>query len=262
MDPTYFGLKDKPLFGIYQAPISQSIKPSAILICYPTFQEYIRSHRSIKSLSDKLAKAGCHVFRFDYLCTGDSSGALAEATFDTWTNNITTAVDELRELSGINNISIISLRMGALLSSLSNIKNIENVILWDPVLDGNRYIKELQNMHEVMLDDLDRFPVPRKNVEIEGYTELLGFTLPDLLLNSIKTAKFDNKIIANSRKIHFISSEENKEAKDLSVMLINDNNDVEYHLIEDDGDWLDLTRIEETLIPNKIVNVIVEIFEK
>ena len=261
MEPTYFGSKDNPLFGVYHAPLNQNTQPSAVLICYPTFQEYIRSHRALKYLSDKLSKSGCHVFRFDYMCTGDSSGELTDANIDVWKKNITEAAEELRELSGINNISVVSLRMGGLLTSISGLKNIDKLIMWDSVLDGDAYLSSLLMMHKDMLSDLDRFPVVRKDKPIKGFTELLGFTLPDELFNDIKATKFSNDIVSSAKNISFICSEEDNSIKIYSNEFSESGLSVEYQVIEDDGDWLDLSRIEETLIPNKIINHIMEKFQ-
>jgi uncharacterized protein len=259
MEPTFFGDKERPLYGIYQPPLSNSPRETAVLFCYPVFQEYIRSHRSFCQLAMQLAKAGCHVFRFDYSSTGDSSGHLNDADISQWKTDIVLAANELRDLSGVKNISIVGLRMGATLAAISGLKNIKDLVLWDPVAKGETYLRSLETMHKHMLTDSDRFPVPREDEMIDGVIELLGFSLSEKLFNSIRAIDLTMTATISSKNIHLIVSSESAEIQKIEQSLSSGANNIHYQCISSTGNWDDLSCIEETLIPHDILNRISEL---
>ncbi len=261
MDPTFFGDKEKQLYGIYHSPLSQATKDIAVLICYPILQEYIRSHRALRQLADQLSRAGCHVLRFDYYGTGDSAGNLDETDLQQWVENIQQAEDELKDLSGVRKISVVGLRFGAMLAAKHNSKNINRLVLWDPVESGQEYIKMLSAMHTDMLVDPDRFPEPRERDKIRLATELLGFSVPDSLYNEIEQCSIVENYSIEAEKILVIMSGKTEDNQNMLDKLAAKGLDVE--LLKADGDnhseeWSTLEKIEDMLMPNNIIDKITE----
>ncbi|MFX6285199.1 hypothetical protein ABTF64_19930, partial [Acinetobacter baumannii] len=83
-----------------------------------------------------LSRAGFHVLRFDYHATGDSSGASGEADPVLWPDDVLLAAQVLKQASGDLPISLVGLRLGALLAAravgLNSINQItfDQLILW------------------------------------------------------------------------------------------------------------------------------------
>ncbi|HED35571.1 MAG TPA: alpha/beta fold hydrolase [Gammaproteobacteria bacterium] len=260
MDPTFFGDKEKLLYGIYHPPLSRAAKETAVLICYPVLQEYIRSHRALRQLAEQLSRAGCHVLRFDYYGTGDSAGNLDETDLQQWVENIQQAEDELKDLSGVRKISVVGLRFGAMLAAKHNSKNINRLVLWDPVESGQAYIKMLNAMHVDMLLDPDRFPEPRERDKNQLATELLGFSVPNALYNEIEQCNIVESFNVEAEKTLLITSGESQIDRKILDELIAKGVDAEQLSADGEGsyndEWSNLEKIEDMLIPNNIINKI------
>lgn len=262
MEPAFFGDKSQSLFGVYHAPASQTAGDTAVLICYPFFQEYIRSHRAIVQLSKQLSKAGCHVFRFDYFATGDSAGELDDADLSMWMDNIKQAENELIELSGVRKISIIGLRMGALLAAQYQSKKVKDLILWDPVITGEQYIDDLKNMHQYMLVDSDRFAEPREFVKNDTATELLGFSVNNKLVDQIQSCVINENLNTKYEHVFLLTSEDQMSNNTLKENLTTAGLNVEYTCIageEGSGEWCELDKIEDMIMANKLLDKITEL---
>ena len=146
MTPFYFGSTSRRLFGAYAPARGAGISASAVLLCYPWGQEYIRAHRSMRVLANMLCAAGFHVLRFDYFGTGDSAGESRDASLGSWEADIETAMQELQDTSGASRIVLIGLRLGATAAAKLAIRKpreIEALVLWDPVIQGSEYLQEL-----------------------------------------------------------------------------------------------------------------------
>ena len=185
----FFGSADKRLFGIYHEPSLGRDRQSGVVLCYPFGQEYIRSHRSYQKLAVQLASAGFHVLRFDYYGCGDSSGESHDVTIDQWLDDIVTAVVELKDSAGIEEISLVGLRLGATLAVRASTREasarVKNLVLWEPVTNGKEYVAEQLRDHRNWLRDLSLKP-PRGGHNSAG-AEVLGFPLPDRLRDEIES---------------------------------------------------------------------------
>lgn len=198
-EPFFFGVPDRQLFGCYHAPQVEAKRDSAVVICYPMGQEYIRSHRAYQQLAIRLARMGFHVLRFDYSGCGDSYGEADEGHFDQWLGDISLAINEIKNRSGLQQVTLVGLRLGAALAMLASLQHSEvvNLVLWEPIINGKAYLEELTQQHQ---EAIWRFPIPLKNyVASNPPTELMGLPLTqalavnlgelDLLAARQKTAK-------------------------------------------------------------------------
>lgn len=146
MNPFFFGSSQEPLYGVHHPPPAGGRpKDEGIVLCYPFGQEYMRAHRAFRQLALLLTKKGYHVLRFDYRGTGDSSLNLEDVSAGAWTDDVGLAVEELRDTAGVSRISVVGLRLGALISAVAcaSRSDVERLVLWDPILSGKRYQEEL-----------------------------------------------------------------------------------------------------------------------
>ncbi len=144
MNPTFFGPSEKQLYGVYHPPRAAP-RDVGILLCYPAPQEYMRTHWAMRRLATMLAQRGFHVLRFDYSCTGDSAGDSHEAALAQWRLDIGLATAELKDMSGVNHVSVVGLRLGATLAAQATAEGVtvRDLVLWEPVVKGDAYLEGL-----------------------------------------------------------------------------------------------------------------------
>jgi pimeloyl-ACP methyl ester carboxylesterase len=184
--PFFFGDSARPLFGLHHPPSGGTSRRWGVVLCNPFGQESLRAHRSLRELAKRLAETGFHVLRFDYFGSGDSGGDGDEATLEQWVLDISAAIDEVKEASSSPRFALVGLRLGASLSALVARQrgDVERLVLWDPILDGAVYLKELRAAHDVWLRDHAQ---GRRGAGAgEPLREALGFSIPPLLATSVE----------------------------------------------------------------------------
>lgn len=146
MNVFHFGTGARRLFGIYAPGRGEGRTARAAVLCAPWGQEYLRSHRSMRQLGVQLGTAGFHTLRFDYFGTGDSAGEMTEATVAGWEDDLSQAIDELRDSSGAERVSLVGLRLGGTLAArvaVQRPREVRDLVLWDPVVSGRDFVDEL-----------------------------------------------------------------------------------------------------------------------
>lgn len=149
MIPIRFGEPSRQLFGLFEPP-TDGDREHAVVLCNPFGQEAIRSHRLLKVLGERLARAGFSVLRFDFFGTGDSDGEDEEGDLRIWVDDVLRAHEEVVRRSGHRECSWFGLRLGATLAALASASSPtapHRLVLWDPVVDGLAYLEELRQAH-------------------------------------------------------------------------------------------------------------------
>ena len=172
---TYFG---DGLFGWYHAPRTPRLDCVAV-ICAPFGPEYTRSHRTLRHLADRLAADGVAALRFDYEGTGDSAGdENALDRIGAWRRSVVAAAAEARRLSGCDRVCLIGVRLGATLAALeAEAVRADLVVLWNPVVKGRAYARELQAM---------ALTAGTAQAEGDDAIEAAGFRLPRETFEALK----------------------------------------------------------------------------
>jgi len=163
----------------------------------------MRTHRAFRQLATALASQGFPVLRFDYFATGDSAGNDQESSVSRWQDDILTAATELKALSGLEQLSLIGLRLGgALATSVADGRlTLKKLILWDAVISGEQYIDELRSAHQQMLKELGRSQTDKHETE-----ELLGFPFSNTLLHEIETINLLQQRHFSAEKVFLLVS--------------------------------------------------------
>lgn len=146
MNALFFGSSAHPLYGVYHAPKSRSGRRTGVVLCYPFGQEYMRAHRAFRQLSLQLAKAGYHVFRFDYRGTGDSSGDSEEFQLASAVEDTAQAIEEVRDMADVDTVAVFGLRLGGTIAAQVAQANeaVTHLVLWDAIANGTAYLEELR----------------------------------------------------------------------------------------------------------------------
>ena len=186
IDSFYFGAGAQRLFGTYHAPAGAApARSRGVLLTPPLGHEYIQSHFAYRMLAARLSEAGFPVLRFEYRGCGNAGGRYDEVSLEDWNADIERAIEELARLSGVSAVALAGLRLGGTLSALAAGASpaADAVILWDPILDGGRYLAEIQDRHAMFLRGLPRGGAPE--TDVKG-AEILGFHLGPQLLRDIE----------------------------------------------------------------------------
>jgi len=194
MTPLTFGPAGRRLFGIFHAPATGLAPASAVLLCPPMGQELFRVQRFLRVLSDRLARAGVAVLRFDYHGTGDSPGDDEDGDMAGWQDDVAAAHAELRRRAGAVPVAWCGARLGATLAAAAAhaaAQGPQHLLMWDPVLDGGAYLRALREAHASVLIKSFCLPVSglrrRLAAEPEAFAEgPLGYGMSETLRRQLR----------------------------------------------------------------------------
>lgn len=127
-------------------------RSAAVLLCNPMGEEAARAHRLYRVLATQLERAGYAAQRFDFFGTGDSGGESSDFDIAACQADIELAAAELVRRSGVNRLVLVGLRLGATLAALASERLCpRHLVLWDPVVDGAAYLRELAGAHRTYM---------------------------------------------------------------------------------------------------------------
>lgn len=234
-------------------PMTRLVRSTGVVLCYPLGHEYYRAHRAYVKLADQLAHLGFPVLRFDYIGSGDSDGSVGHARLDDWLDDVLGAVDELRRSESVSSIALGGLRFGATLSMLAAQRShaVQTLMLWDPVLNGTRYIDALHRLHARMLKDLERFPRARRTTEC-GDDEFIGTRYVPRFLHELSAIRPETLHLADTPNVLLVRSAKSTHAETVTRALA-PRARVGAMDSERDYGWSDVRRIGEAIMDPDVV---------
>lgn len=190
MQPLYFSSSGRALFGwLHGAPHAASI---GVVLCAPFGFEAMCAHRSLRSFAEEFAVRGIPALRFDYLGAGDSADLEPhEEQLAIWRDNILAAAQTLRTYTGVRQICLLGIRLGALLAQMAAEEvDAAQLIAIAPVLQGARYLREL----ELALWQSQATHVPAESTRSSdesqprsgGSLDLGGFVLSEATIDALR----------------------------------------------------------------------------
>jgi pimeloyl-ACP methyl ester carboxylesterase len=257
--PLYFGNSQRRLFGVYHPPRSALSRDVGVCLCYPMAHEYMTMHMAFRQLSNLLSRGGFPVFRFDYFGTGDSSGESMEGDVGQWVGDIHTAMGELKHTAGVRQISMVGVRFGAALAAKASTDGIKvkDLVLWDPVIDGQSHINELKAIHSSLTD---YFPIPREELITTGnFDQLLGYPFSSQMKTSIGQVNLLAEPYCSAEKIFLVVSQERPQYAQLREEMTANGVHVEYHLVPDRTRWDHRSVFLEAQLCNHIIHAITKL---
>jgi pimeloyl-ACP methyl ester carboxylesterase len=254
MNLFFFGASGRQLFGAYHAPAARKALRGAALLCPPWGPEYFVAHRTLRQLAVRLADNGYHVLRFDYYGTGDSAGEREAGDLASWTADAGVALEELKDMTGESRITVFGVRLGAVVArrlARSRSGEVQTIVLWDPVSDGRRYIKELQAAQ----DEIDRGSLAPRAMVLRGSlpTELLGTPLPPSMAASMVGVTLEEFREPLAARVIVFFSDHQRSNDTLSRTLEQAGAQVRTVMVPGQTPWR-----EETLMEGRIPSAAVE----
>ena len=151
--PTWFGPADQPMLGWIHEPAGGRAR-GGVVICPPLGRELGATYSTLRLLADSLAAQGLLAMRFDYVGTGDSAGDHGTPDqVERWLDSVAQAVEYVRA-AGAPSVSLVGLRMGALLAAhaVTRCEPISQLVLWDPCVSGRAYLREQTRLYQLKLE--------------------------------------------------------------------------------------------------------------
>ncbi len=252
----YFGAPARRLFGVYDPPQTDAGLDSSVVLCYPHGREYVSAFRAYRTLAMRLARAGFHVLRFDYLGTGDSAGDIDQASPQQWIADVIAAVNEVRSSLGHSSVSLVGLRLGATLAALAatECRAVDRLVLWEPVVQGSEYLASLRARHSEWLQ-AEAKPRPRARL-LSADEELLGYRFTENLRNDLERVNLWSVATRPARHVLIVSQDDNAEHIRLTQRLQELDANVEVKRVEGPKIWSTTPGMEQGLVPNRVLQAI------
>jgi pimeloyl-ACP methyl ester carboxylesterase/acyl carrier protein len=250
IEPFYFG---SSLFGCLHEPVAPA-RDTGLVLCYPLGHEYIQFHRPFRQLALLLAEAGFPVLRFDFHGCGDSDGDHEGWRLERWVDDVRASADELRKRCGVSRVALVGTRLGGTLSALfgAACDEVDALVLWDPVLRGQDYVAELRALHASM--ENYAHVTPRKN---GGPEEILGFALPDALVDDLAAVDLLNLDSAPARRVLVVESNENVAQEPLAARLESLGAGVALKRFSNPHLWVWLEDFGKVHVPRQVLEAVV-----
>lgn len=181
----FFGPCDRQVFATYHPPATGTGQVLT-LICPPLFPDYMRTQLALRELGISLSGLGHHVLRFDYRGTGDSDGDLSDVTVSDWIEDLSQAVREGCSISGSTEVRALGVRAGALLAcrALGSLAEVRRLVLWDPVISGSDYVRELKRLQSTILE---RNVYMGRGQRQDAREEFAGYRVSDRMVKDLRS---------------------------------------------------------------------------
>jgi pimeloyl-ACP methyl ester carboxylesterase len=267
MSPFYFGPPERRLFGIFERAKGAAPAVTAALLCNPFGQEAIRAHRMYRVLANRLTSTGVDVLRFDYFGTGDSAGDDVDGEIDGWTCDINAAHAELTRRSRSSRVVWVGARLGAALAAQASVsvpRMPDKLILWEPVIDGAAYLRELRERHVLVLaDNFEEWELPWRAMVASGsmplQREALGFELGDELRAQLCALSNANFTLPRALRCDMITRPDELSVAGLVARCEAAGLTINQVALEYEFDWMAHEAMNTALVPTEPVQLLAEL---
>ncbi|MFP2897130.1 alpha/beta fold hydrolase [Corallococcus sp. 4LFB] len=256
MTPCFFGTSERQLFGMHH-PAQGAERATGVVLCYPAAQEYMLTHWAFRKLAGMLAREGFHVFRFDYYGTGDSAGEVHEGRVATWVQDIRNAANELQDVTGVQRVALVGLRLGAALAVRAALEGLSTaaLVLWEPLVEGEAWLRELELL-QARRATRTLFPQPESPLEVRE--ELLGFAFPRALRDDVLALDLAALPAWPATRTHLVASAPRPEYQRLQERLEATGLPFQHHLVPEEG----AGGQESALLSNRILQTITTLLKE
>lgn len=258
IQPFNFGPPGRLLFGIFHPASAVEAPRASVLLCHAFGQEGVRAHRLMRVLAERLARSGHAVLRFDLHGTGDSMGDDLDGDLDGWACDVLEASRELRSRSRVAHSVWIGMRLGAtvaLRAAQQAPDDLQRLILWDPVLDGPRYLAHLRVRHVTSLEEafsLMPSPTPSESARDPRRfsDEAIGFALAPLLREQLAALRLpEHHWPGRPASIVVLTDPDDADGHDLAVVCAADPGKVAVVPLRHRTDWTTDAADNSALVP-------------
>lgn len=257
----HFGPAGRPMVGVMQHAAGGRAR-AAWLLCRPFGQEAIRTAQMYRAVSDRLARAGCEVLRFDCHGTGDSPGDEAGQSIAAWVEDTMAAHELLRAEDPQRPVHWFGLGLGAniALRAAARVRSApDRLVLWEPVTDGPRYIDTLLAAHRSELASqlgLEWHQLVRRGREREPQLpgSVLGFPFGVRLAEDLRHLRELPLAAAARRGVRIVCAVPEAERSRLEGLL--DPSLLTLHALESGANWMSIEAMGTAIVPQEVMHAL------
>lgn len=191
-EPLWLGPASHRLYAALHA--ASGAPETGVVLVPPLLHEMPRSRRFVTEVASELASLGLPTLRFDFHGTGDSAGSGEGLDLASMHRDLDLATTALRERTRIRRLVLIAWRGGALALRgwLERGGSADLILLWEPIVDGGAWIRELVegDARERALRPPPRAGVARATDPSDG--QLMGFPAPSRLRTDLEKTRLDD----------------------------------------------------------------------
>ena len=186
------GSRGRRLLGVLFSPDPQGARGTGIVYCHPFAEEQNMSHAVAVKACRALSGAGYPVLRFDLSGCGDSEGTLDDMDIPSWLEDVRSAVEVIGRESGVSRVGLLGFRMGAglaMLHAAHDAPDVPFLILWEPVLDFTRHIRQFLRrslVSQIVANATEKTSVEHleRQISEHGRVEVIGYPVTRGLFES------------------------------------------------------------------------------
>ncbi|WP_442934736.1 hypothetical protein [Micromonospora sp. CPCC 205714] len=171
-----------------------------MLVCGGIGWEFAKNYRREVMLARALANRGFAVARFHYRGLGDSGGSFDRLTVTSMAADARRVADLLRARSGIDEIAAVGVRLGALVAAGLHPGADGPLVLWEPVLSGEDYLRSLERIQRVWQVSRPTAAAPPSPGPGRPLT-VLGFRLGTELVAQLRAARLAELLTPGRREV-------------------------------------------------------------
>jgi uncharacterized protein len=256
-------LSQSQLYGFLTRPVSDAPVKQGVVLCNPFGQEAVRTHRLYRVIAERLARIGVASIRFDYYGSGDSDGDDEQPlSVATCIENVLSADQHLRALTNCTQVSWFGLRFGAIVAAQASRqckKRPDRLFVWDLIDDGQRWLDQMREEHQVAITDAFMRNVSPANTgdtaQLSVAFETQGFLVGAELIETMsKFSMTDYNALTCSRLIVLAAGSDQRV---LVKGLENVKNIYSFDMHEvSDVKWNTDEAMNSAFVPNDVVNIV------
>ncbi len=241
------------MFSVHYQP-SQQRRHHAVLICNSLGHEQTRAYRNLQQLALLLAKKGFDVLRFDYRGTGNSGGASEMPQAMEFIEDVEVAAEHLLASTGLQHLSVIGVRMGALFALKARFASLNQMILWDPVVEGRSYVRLAESFHQQTLGNQSRF---NQRIRSTSHCQVYGWETSPESLASLRAIQVDLAMELKQQSLCLFSDDYLTHESGIDVAKLS-----QHQQLRDQIGWHQLDYAERAFSSPQTFNAIVEQCER
>lgn len=256
-----FGRPSREMVGVYQSATTGDAPRARFLLCRPLGQEAVRTAAIYRVVGERLARERCESLRFDYHGTGDSPGNEEDQSLSGWLEDTLAAHEQLQNGA---DVPVIWFGMGlgatlALRAALRARKPPTQLVLWEPVLDGPTYVRQLMDGHQRELVRMFRVPWERlldsgKAVEPGLPGDVLGFHVGQQLADELQNLRDVQIAPALRRGVRVLCAVPNEQRGQFADLT--GHPEFHMHNIGQITDWMSSQAMGTAIVPPDLLRAV------
>ncbi|MCM5680344.1 alpha/beta hydrolase [Schlegelella sp. S2-27] len=216
-----------------------------------------------RALSDRLAREGCDVLRFDYHGTGDSAGDEGQQSIERWTEDVIAAHEVLCEAASQRPVHWFGMGLGANMAARAAGRARiapSHAVLWEPVLNGQEYLDALLSSHRSELSrelGLEWNQLRQRGREQEPSLPgvVLGFEVGEALFGELQRLEALPLHAAARRGVKLTCAVHAQQREALQKAL---GSAVRLHTVETRTNWMSTEALGTAIVPQDVPRILLE----